>query len=116
MGALQKHRRLTRPSDFKFVKKTGRSWVNDNLVLVASKRSDSKRHTRFGFVASKRVGNAVVRNLVKRRMREIARSTEVELGWDLVFIVRNQGTQVGFGRLKESMTFLLKRARIFKSC
>ena len=49
-------------------------------------------------------------------MREIARSTEVELGWDLVFIVRNQGTQVGFGRLEDSMKFLLKRARIFKSC
>lgn len=114
--ALQKHRRLTKSFDFNFVKKTGRSWVSDNLVLVASKRSDSKGHTRFGFIASKRVGNAVVRNLVKRRMRAIARNTEVELGWDLVFIVRNQGTQVGFGRLEDSMKFLLKKAGIFKSC
>jgi len=114
--ALQKHRRLTKSSDFEFVKKSGRSWVDNNLVLVASKRLDSEGHSRFGFIASKRVGNAVVRNLVKRRMREIARYTEVELGWDLVFIVRNRGTQVGFGRLERSMKFLLKRARIFKPC
>ena len=109
---MQKHHRLTKSSDFDFVKKSGRSWSYTNLVVVAAKRSETSAQTRFGFVASKRVGKAVVRNLVKRRMREIARCIEVEPGWDLVFIIRNQGTEAGFKDLEESMKSLLKIARV----
>ena len=113
---MQKHFRLTKSSDFEFVKKSGKSWSDVNLVLVAAKRLESEAETRFGFIASKRVGKAVVRNLQKRRMREIARCMDVELGWDLIFIVRNQGTEAGFGRLERSMKLLLKKARVLKSC
>ncbi|CAI8038742.1 Ribonuclease P protein component [Geodia barretti] len=59
------------------------------LVLVA-RRTDSER-CRFGFSVSKRVGNAVVRNRVKRRLKEVARVEllpRIECGWDFVVIAR----------------------------
>ena len=109
---MQKHRRMTKSSDFDFVRKLGKSWSDTNMVLVAYRRIGGCAPSRFGFVASKGIGKAVVRNLLKRRMREIVRYLDVESGWDLVFIVRNAGTKAGFGELKGSMKLLLEKARV----
>ena len=54
--------------------RSGRKVVSSNLVIY-SKRVEEFPLARFGFVVSKAVGNAVVRNLVKRRLREICRTS-----------------------------------------
>lgn len=68
------------------MQREGKSWLNTLIVL--SVRANGTVTTRFGFSVSKRIGNAVVRNRVKRRLRELVRQMHIPDGWDIVFIAR----------------------------
>jgi len=68
--------------------------------------------SRYGFIVSKRVGKAVVRNRVKRRLREILRQTALKPGWDVVFYTRPAAAAAGFDGLKGVTLGLLKKARL----
>jgi ribonuclease P protein component len=63
---------------------------------------------------SKRIGNAVARNRVKRRLREVARSASVEAGFDIVIVARNGAAEADFARIERSIHNLLRRARILR--
>lgn len=82
-------------------------------MLVA--RRAGGEHCRFGFSVSKRVGNAVVRNRVKRRLKEAARVEllpRIELGWDFVVIARKDAADADYHRLNRSLQRLFKRAKL----
>ncbi len=55
----------------------------------------------------KRVGNAVRRNLVKRRLRHIAAELIGKDGWDLVVIARKGASEAGYGDLRNALGQLL---------
>jgi len=103
-------RRLTKQRDFAAVRREGKGSSDRFLVLVA--RPNSLEVSRFGFSVSKRLGNAVVRNRIKRRLREAAKTNHVCEGWDLLFIPRNGAAAVDYHRLRRSVAALLKRAGI----
>lgn len=92
------------------MRREGRSWADKLLVLAA--RRNGLDSTRFGFIVGKRVGNAVVRNKIKRRLREASRLTEVEDGWDVVFIARNDAASADYQMLNESARELFRRAHL----
>ncbi len=110
---MRKEQRLRKAKDFAAVRREGRSWSDRLLVLVA--RPNDLDVTRFGISVGKRVGKAVVRNKVKRRLREAARLTKVRNGWDLVLIARKDASSADYHRLDRSMRALLKRARVLDS-
>jgi ribonuclease P protein component len=68
--------------------------------------------SRFGFVVSKRIGNAVVRNKCKRHMKEAIRKLEIENGYDLVFIARSPIKGKNFQEISKSMKQLLLRSKL----
>ena len=107
---MQKEQRLRKSKDFATVWREGRSWSDRLLVLIA--RPNGLEITRFGFSVGKRLGNAVKRNKVKRRLREAARLANVQDGWDLVLIARKDASEADYHGLNRSMGGLLKRARI----
>lgn len=107
---MRKEQRLRKSKDFVAVRREGRSWANRLLVLGA--RPNGLGVTRFGFSISKRVGKAVVRNKVKRRLREAARLANVRNGWDIVFIVRKDASVADYHRLDGAMRNLLDRANL----
>ena len=85
---MKKKNRLTRSRDFKRVKESGKSLYHPLFVLAYLKNEES--HSRAAIVASKAVGNAVVRNRVRRRSKSCLDHIwqSLDLGWDLVFYSR----------------------------
>jgi len=68
--------------------------------------------TRHAYAIPKRVGKAVVRNKVRRRLREILRALPVTEGYDIVISVRQPAAEASFQDLKTELSMLLKRARL----
>lgn len=106
---MQRRHRLVQSKRFQQVFREGRSLVHPLLVLRA--QPNDLTHSRFGFVVAKRIGGAVVRNLVKRRMREAMRMriAVVPPGWDLVLIARTPIVRASFWRVGEALDGLLPR-------
>ena len=103
---------LKKPKQYRVVYNRGRVWTNRWLVMKAlPNRLDLSR---YGFSISRQVGNAVTRNRVKRRLREIARVTPVEPGWDIVFIARPTAAGVRYANLEQSVRGLLSRVGLLK--
>ncbi len=104
--------RLRRNEDFQRVRREGRSYSSPWLVLVVAPNGLDR--SRFGFAVGKRIGKAVARNRVKRRLREAVRlrQSQVAEGWDVLLIVRDPMTDVTFQELDDALTRLLRRARL----
>ena len=109
---MRREQRLRKSRDFALVRREGRSWPGRLLVLAA--RPNGLDLTRFGFSVSKRVGNAVTRNRVKRRLREAARLSDVGPGWDILLIARAGAGSADYHELERSMTNLFKRAKLLR--
>ena len=107
---MRKERRLRKSKDFAEVRRFGQSWA-DSILVVAARRNGGP-HTRFGFAVGRRVGNAVTRNRVKRRLRAAASCACVAEGWDLVVIARNRAAGSDYLTLMKSLFNLLRRAKI----
>ena len=103
-------RRLTDTKRFSQVARTGRGWTTPLLVMKVS--PNHLPTSRSGVSVGKRVGGAVVRNRVKRRIREAIRVTPMALGWDVVFIARSGAAAADPARLRTDVDTLLRRARL----
>ena len=104
---MQRRYRLVHSQRFQQVYREGRTLVHPLLVMRAL--ANNLAYSRFGLVVSKRTGHAVVRNRVKRRMREVlrARIARVPPGWDLVLIARAPIVGASFRRIGEALDRLL---------
>ena len=110
--------RLTRATEFRRVKDRGRSWGGRFLVLGvlpdAAPPDAADRWARVGFITSKRVGGAVTRNRVRRRLREIVRRHRPALraGVWLVVIARHTAAKAASAELEADWLRLARRASI----
>lgn len=66
--------------------------------------------SRYGISVSKRVGKAVVRNRVKRLLRESMRVKHIKPGWDVVLVARAASAGASYVNLDKSVNGLLTRA------
>lgn len=111
---MERRLRLRQESDFRRLRAEGRSWGSPLLVLLVVPNGLS--HNRYGVIVGKRVGKAVTRNRVKRRLREIVRQLDharrIPPGHDLAFIVRPALATATFGEVRETVLTLLARARL----
>jgi ribonuclease P protein component len=75
-------------------------------LLVLRVLPNELGHNRFGFVTSKRLGGAVVRNRTRRRLREITRETPVRDGFDVVLSAKRATAGASFQEMRDSVSRL----------
>ncbi len=98
--------------DFRLLYKIGKSAVTPVLALYA--RKNKKTSNRIGITVSTKVGKAVVRNRVRRRIREAYRTNEARFaaGWDLVIVARVRAAKEGYREIEENLLRLAERLRV----
>src|SRR5262245_43762056 len=111
---MQRAQRLRKAADFQRVRARRQSWAHPLLVLYAAGGSGAP--SRSGIVVGRRVGNAVTRNRVKRRIREAVRARYAQLapGVDLVWIARPAIGAAVYQAVEEAVDVLLRRARVLR--
>jgi ribonuclease P protein component len=106
--------RLTKSTDFKRVRRLGKSYAHPLIVLVALPNEQAE--TRFAVTAGRALGNAVVRNRAKRWLREALRPLIPSLapGWDVLVLARRPLPEAGFHQCRQALVGLLERAQLLK--
>lgn len=107
---LARPNRLTRGADYKAVVRRGRRCAGAHTVTYTS-ASGEDRAARFGFIVSRKVGSAVVRNTVRRRLKAVCAEAlpHVPAGSDIVIRVLPGGAQAGFAELRTEVARCLAR-------
>lgn len=103
---------LRNTRQFNQVYKKGKSIVNKHIVLYYVKNQTDENQV--GFSISKKVGNAVTRNRVKRLMKEVYRLNEASLknGFDFVFVARVRSKDASFKDIEKAMTSCFRKSQL----
>lgn len=106
--------RLTKSTEFKRVRRFGKSYAHPLFVLVALPSSMDNLYV--GVAASRAVGNAVKRNRAKRLVREAIRSLipEISPGWNALVICRRTILDSSLPEIIQVLTQLLNKAGMLK--
>ena len=108
---MEKRFRLKKNGAFTYVYKRGKNASSRDLVMLYAKGKGIK----VGFSVSKKVGNAVTRNLVKRRLRECFRPHLGDVKTGLyVIVARPSAAKATFQSLTKQVHDLLKKQHVFR--
>ncbi|MGR9048033.1 ribonuclease P protein component [Halobacillus faecis] len=110
---MKKAYRIKKNEDFQKVFRRGQSFANRQLVLYYMKKEEQS-HFRIGLSVSKKIGHAVMRNQIKRYLRQAFHELEADIypNYDLVIIARKPTNQMEFHEIKKSLTHVLSRSKL----
>lgn len=108
---MQRTYRLQKNKQFQYVYRRGKSTACKDIVLLHARGAGLK----VGFSISKKIGNAVMRNLVKRRLRECFRPYLPLLrpGWYVV-VARPGAAQAAYTDLAKGLAYLIRKQNLLK--
>ena len=108
--------RLRKREDFSRIYRGGKSFANGQFVVYWSKRMMSEPF-RMGVSASKKIGNAVVRNRMRRMVKEIVRlqADRITPHIDFIIIVRKPAVAMKMREMEKSVFHVLRKAGLLKS-
>lgn len=108
---MNKHQRIKKNKEFQQIFKKGKSFANRQFIVYVLK--DEQTEFRLGLSVSKKVGNAVARNRIKRYIRQTFLELKDDLlpNADYIIIARPQAATLDFHETKKSLEHVLKIAR-----
>lgn len=110
---LSKKFRMKNNSQFDYIFKKGKTLKNSKLLVFYS--SCKSKNPKFGIVVSKKIGNSVTRNKVKRYLRENIRllMDNFSKSYNYIFVARQGIENLNFNQIKEILTLLIKKSEIY---
>lgn len=107
---LKRELRINKGKDYKLIYEKGKKFSGKYVIIYV--KENNLGYNRFGFVVSKKIGNAVVRNRVKRQLRSIVNREKANLNGssDVVIICRHNLKGYTFDLLHKDITNILKKA------
>lgn len=113
---FSRKRRITRSIEFRRVREEGTSYRARNLILAVL-ADEALPWIKAGFITTRRLGDAVVRNRVRRRLRAILveQGDRILPGRYLVTVARQPASEASFQTLKREWIWLGHRAGIFRA-
>ncbi|QKY70836.1 ribonuclease P protein component [Lentibacillus sp. CBA3610] len=110
---MKKRYRIKDNREFQHVFKNGRSFANRQLVLYYIEKP-GQEHFRIGLSVGKKIGNAVLRNRIKRFLRQAFLELEdnIEPANDIIIIARHPTRQMSFNDVKKSLIHLLSKKQL----
>jgi ribonuclease P protein component len=101
--------RLVRKGDFHRVYQAGKRFSSSHFTVFV--RRNELALNRFGFSIKKALGGAVVRNRIRRRLREMVRChrQEISAGWDIVIHPKGSVAKAPFAALAQDLVWLMKQ-------
>lgn len=111
---MKKSFRVKREKDFKAIFKDGTSFANRKFVVY--QLENQQNHFRVGLSVSKKLGNAVTRNQIKRRIRHILQSVKGSLveHVDFVVIARKGVETLEYAEMEQNLLHVLKLSKIYQ--
>lgn len=111
---MEKKYRLRKNMEFKRVYNGGKSYWNRNLILYV--RKNDLKNSRIGITITKKIGNAVVRNRIRRRMKEIIRLKlgNIKNGYDLILIPKKNVQDISYKDLESAMIHIMSISKILR--
>lgn len=99
---------LKKPADFGRLHRQGK-YLGHPLLAIKS-LPNGLSYPRWGVTTGKKLGTAVVRNRIKRRLREIMRQATLRPGRDIVIVARSGAVTAEFGDLRQAVLGLLNKS------
>lgn len=111
---MDREYRIRKNMEFKDIYKSGKNYWNRNLILYV--RKNDLGLTRVGYTITKKIGNAVVRNKLRRKMKEIYRLNfhNIKEGYDLIFIAKRSAKDIPYKELEGSIIHIMSIAKLLK--
>jgi ribonuclease P protein component len=112
---MNKHQRVKKNAEFQKIFKHGKSFANRQFVVYCFEK-EGQEDFRIGLSVSKKIGNAVTRNRIKRYIRQafLEMKEEVKPNMDYVIIARHQAATMDFHESKKSLQHVLKIAKMIQ--
>lgn len=110
---MKKAFRIKRSSEIETIIKTGRSKGTRSFVLYV-RPHPGQPHFRYAISVSKRYGNAVARNTMKRRMRAVIRNIPFKPDIDFFVVAKPKSAELPFSEIDRQLRMLFGRANIIK--
>ncbi|MGJ9385295.1 ribonuclease P protein component [Salipaludibacillus sp. CF4.18] len=113
---MKREYRLKKNEDFQHVFQRGYSVANRQFVVYQVKKVDQTT-IRFGLSISKKIGNAVMRNRIRRLMKEVLRelTDKCHQDRDVIIIARKPVADMDYHEIKKSLNHVLKVAKLQKT-
>ncbi|MGJ7920605.1 ribonuclease P protein component [Neobacillus sp. LXY-4] len=110
---MNKEFRIKKNKEFQTVFKQGKSFANRQFIVYSLEKPDQLKF-RIGLSVSKKIGNSVMRNRIKRCIRQSILELQDQLkeGYDYVIIARKPAAEMDFHEIKSSLIHVLKLAKV----
>ena len=108
---MKKQYRVKKSKDIETIIKNHKYYSSPYFTLYIKEQHETN-HFRYAMSVGKKIGNAVVRNKIKRQIRAILRTLNVQPNFDVFIVVRGKIKELDFQKMKKELLYLFRKQKL----